>query len=441
MGSVALARLKMKKIMFLISLLLHPMWTQKCDNKFPSHRKAPAINHSNPDNKPTITTCRKDRNDKYNLCQCYDKDDKEIMEEKKDDATHFCCQCPENLDESYSVFENIDIAPGQKFPFQTAVEIEIKRCPSIAIISMPNVENIKVENSREFRLKSNHALPNLKKLHIIGKKKPTRWDQEVGTSVIIDSGAFGSGNAEILMRNTRIEKFPTKLSAKSLELDNSLFPDSHNKTFSSSNTIGTLTVSNSEILSIFNLGPSTYKNPLTFSNNKIISYCKKSPDTAKCFLPAQASVTYSSNKVMCGCTDREDSSCTNTGQAITQFQCSDIIMRNSICTDVHGVKGEEDISLDVLKQEKVGVNCSEFEYDLEVLKLNLVEDDGGFPPSHSEIPIWVPVVLGVFTLMVIITTVLLILRMKNQRLKRRRTLYKPVKEDFLDEGEPVEDEE
>merc|ERR1711936_740026 len=70
---MGIARHQMKKIIFLVSLLLHQMWSQKCDNKFPSHRKAPAINHSNPDNKPTITTCRKDRNDKYNFCQCYDK--------------------------------------------------------------------------------------------------------------------------------------------------------------------------------------------------------------------------------------------------------------------------------------------------------------------------------------------------------------------------------
>merc|ERR1711936_1159147 len=336
---MGIARHQMKKIIFLVSLLLHQMWSQKCDNKFPSHRKAPAINHSNPDNKPTITTCRKDRNDKYNLCQCYDKADNEVMEDKKEEVTQFCCQCPENLDEAYSVFEDITIAPGEKFSFQTAVILEIKRCPIIAITSIKTVENIKVENSREFQLKSNLDLPNLITLEIIGEKKPTRWDQEIGTSVTMASGILGSGNTEIMMRNTKIAKFPTKLAAKSLEIDSSLFPDSSEKTFSSSTTLETLTITNSEILSIFNLGLSTYQKPLTFSNNEIFSYCMKHPDSEKCFLPTQDSLSYSSNRMMCRCPEKEDPSCTNKGKAITQFECSDLIMKNTICRHV-GVKGD-----------------------------------------------------------------------------------------------------
>merc|ERR1711936_317937 len=438
---MGIARHQMKKIIFLVSLLLHQMWSQKCDNKFPGHRKAPAINHSNPDNKPTITTCRKDRNDKYNLCQCYDKAGNEVMEDKKEEATQFCCQCPENLDEAYSEFEVIDVAPTKKFSFQTAVDIEFKRCPLVAITSMQRVENIKVENSRELQLKSNLDLPNLKTLDIIGQKMPTRWDQEIGTSVTMASGVFGSGNAVVFMRNTKIAKFPKKLKEKSLEIDSSLFPDSADKIFSSSITLATLTVTNSEILSIFNLGLSTYQSPLTFSNNKIISYCQSAQDNEACFLSPQDALSYSNNRVVCRCPDKEDPSCTNKGQAITKFTCPDIIMKNTFCSDVNGIKDEDDISLEFLKRENVGVNCSKFVWDLEVLKLNLKEEDPFNPPSQYKVPIWLPIGLGVFSLIVILTTVLLIMRMKNQRLERRRTLYKPVKEDFLDEGEPVEDDD
>ena len=94
-----------KKIIFLTSLLLASTWTQSCDNKFPGHTKAPAINHSNPGNQPSITTCRKDRNDQYNLCRCFDQSGTEVMEDKKTMATLFCCQCPETMDEAYSEFK------------------------------------------------------------------------------------------------------------------------------------------------------------------------------------------------------------------------------------------------------------------------------------------------------------------------------------------------
>ena len=100
----------MKRQPFLILLILSLGWTKSCDERFPGHTKPPAINHSNPGNQPKTTTCRKDANDQFNLCRCFDDSEAEVMEDQKERTALFCCQCPETLDEAYAEFKvNINI--------------------------------------------------------------------------------------------------------------------------------------------------------------------------------------------------------------------------------------------------------------------------------------------------------------------------------------------
>ena len=118
---------------------------------------------------------------------------------------------------------------------------------------------------------------------------------------------------------------------------------------------------------------------------------------------------------------------------------------------------EEEITLEYLKKNKIGESCSDFEYDLEVLKLNINQDgeiivyysfvyhlfyfleDPNIPSNNF--PIWIPIFLGIFAIGIIIFSVFFIIRIKNAKPKRKASIYRPVKEDLASEGEPVEDDD
>ena len=76
-----------------------------CDDRVPKNKKSPSINHSNPNNKPRITTCMKHKGDPYSFCRCFDSSGREIFDDRQNQASSFCCQCPETLDETYTVFK------------------------------------------------------------------------------------------------------------------------------------------------------------------------------------------------------------------------------------------------------------------------------------------------------------------------------------------------
>eukprot|EP00092_Neocalanus_flemingeri_P009206 GFUD01009907.1.p1 GENE.GFUD01009907.1~~GFUD01009907.1.p1 ORF type:complete len:433 (+),score=112.76 GFUD01009907.1:63-1361(+) len=432
----------MKKFVLIFPLLCTAIWTQSCKENFPRHKKPPAINHSNPDNKPVITTCRKYSNDQFNLCKCFDKSGSEVMGENKPEVTLFCCQCPETFDEAYANFKDIDLGSAEKFNFSSALEIEIKRCPNITVSSLQKVTKIIVENSKEFKLQSGASLPKLEILNIVGQSKPVKYDEDIGTSVTMAEGVLSSGSSttELSMKNTKITKFPRNLVLKTLDIDTSLFTDFQEKSFPdiSSASIEKLKITNSEILSIFKLGLSSYQKPFTFSGNKIYSSCQTQQDKEKCFLTSKKDLTYTANKIRCLCSELDGADCTTESKekAITKFECGDEILKNTDCSDLQG----DDNSLQYLKKENVSDTCSGFERDLAVLDLNInPEEDPNIP--HAKFPIWLPVVLGVISVGVVIAAVITIIHIKNKKKTRRKSLYKPVKEDFAPEGVLVEEED
>jgi len=429
----------MKKIVFFISLILTPIWTQKCDNKFPGLTKPPAINHSNPGNQPSITTCRKGSNDQFYFCRCFDNSGAEVLEGQKAQATSFCCQCPETLDEKYSIFEDITFGSGDVFSFNLAREIAIQRCPKISIKSLPKVEKIEIEHTVDVTFQTRFNLPELKKLSINGHKKPIKYDQDIGTTVTISEGILGSVSRkpEVTMTNTRITQFPRQMKLASLIIETSLFPDTKQKIFPNINStsIDELQIKNSDILSVFKLGLSSYPKPFTFSSNKIYSSCQTSEDNQKCFLHLHNSSVYEANKIQCSCNETEGDECVSKDKAITKFDCPGPILKNTMCSDLHGEK-----TLEYLKIEEVSAPCEEFEYALSVLEIPKIPTDDPPPLAGQEFPIWIPIVLSILAILIIIVSIILIVKLKQQGQRRRKSKYVKRPEDDAPEGIEVSDD-
>jgi len=430
----------MKKLVFLISLILTPTWTQKCDNKFPGLTKPPAINHSNPGNQPSITTCRKGINDQFYFCRCFDNSGNEVMEGQKARATNFCCQCPETLDEKYSIFKDITFGTGDVFSFNRAIEMAIQRCPKITIKSMPKVENLVIENTEVVVFPTRFDLGGLKTLSITGRRKPIKYDQEIGTTVTMSEGKLGSRSSkpELTLTNTKITQFPRQMILTSLTIETSLFPVTEQKIFPNINStdIDELQITNSDILSVFKLGLSTYSKPFTFSNNQVHSSCQTNRDSQKCFLQPHNSSVYQANKIQCSCSKYDGEECVSKDKAITKFDCPDTILKNTICSDLTGEK-----TLEYLKTKVVKASCDEFEYDLEVLDIPIIPPDD--PPYFPEpqFPLWIPIVLSILAILIIIVSIIMIVKLRQQGMQRRKSKYVKRPEDDAPEGIEVSDSE
>ena len=78
---------------------------------------------------------------------------------------------------------------------------------------MPKVEILVIQNSKEINFPSRFNLPRMKTQRILGRSKPTKYDQDIGTFVTMAEGNLGSkaSNTELTMTNSRIAKLPKQL--------------------------------------------------------------------------------------------------------------------------------------------------------------------------------------------------------------------------------------
>ena len=191
--------------------------------------------------------------------------------------------------------------------------MSIHRCPQISLSSIPKVEEIEIENTETVALPTRFNLQTLKKLTITGRKKPIKYDQEIGTTVTIAEGKLGSrsNKPEVTLTNCRINKIAKQMNLKKLKVESSLFPDTEQKIFQNidSANIDELEIENSDILSIFKLGLSRYSQPFTFSDNQIHSSCQTGGDDQNCFLQPHGSSVYEHNRIQCGCSTYDGDEC------------------------------------------------------------------------------------------------------------------------------------
>ena len=174
---------------------------------------------------------------------------------------------------------------------------------------MPKVEILVIQNSKEIKFPSRFNLPRMKTLRVLGRSKPTKYDQDIGTFLTMAEGNLGSkaSNTELTMTNSRIAKLPKQLTLKSLNIDTSLFSNVKELTFPDINStdIDELKITNSDILSIFKLGISNYAKQFNFSKNKIHSTCETNTDRQTCFLTPNMDSVYNSNKIQCSCSNQD----------------------------------------------------------------------------------------------------------------------------------------
>merc|ERR1719233_647442 len=172
----------------------------------------------------------------------------------------------------------------------------IQRCPKITIKLMPKLENLVIENTEVVVFPTKFDLGGLKTLSITGRRKPIKYDQEIGTTVTMSDGILGSTSSkpEVTLTNTRITQFPRQMILTRLTIETSLFPVTEQKILTNINSVNIdqLEITKSDILSVFKLGLYSYSKPFTFSDNQVHSTCQTDGDNQKCFLQPHDSLVY-----------------------------------------------------------------------------------------------------------------------------------------------------
>ena len=198
--------------------------------------------------------------------------------------------------------------------------VVIRNCPQVVIESLPQVKTLSLDKCEEIHLNYGYNLPNVRSLSITGNKKPSRWSQDIGSTLYIAHGTLGDSSTEVTLQKTKITQIPAKIQLESLVIDSSFFANPTNKKVFpaiASSDIKYLQINNSEIMSIFMLGLSKYEKPFTFTNNKIRSTCPPTKDKS-CFLNPHETSSYKNITVQCVCSEKEPCSTFDKGVAVNK---------------------------------------------------------------------------------------------------------------------------